>query len=73
MYAYGTDVETTEHFLLWCHFYSALRLGLFGNLEKIDPSFLNLNENDQVNVFLYSYQINLRVSIKLFLKTLFHT
>ena len=50
---------TTDHFLLRCHFYSALRLELFENLEKIDPNFLNLNEKDQVNnVLLYGYQIN---------------
>ena len=46
----GTEVETTEHFLLRCHFYSTLRLELFENLEKIDSNFLNLNEKDQVNV-----------------------
>ena len=54
----GTEVETTEHFLLRCHFYSALRLELFEKLEKIDPNFLNLNEKDQANVLLYDYQIN---------------
>ena len=41
-----TEVETFKHFLLNCHFYSALRLELFENLEKIDPIFLNLNEKD---------------------------
>ena len=54
----GTEVETTEQFLLRCHFYSALRLELFEKLEKIDPNFLNLNEKDQTNVLLYDYQIN---------------
>ena len=54
----GTEVETTEHFLLRIHFYSALRLELFEKLEKIDPNFLNLNEKDQTNVLLYDYQIN---------------
>ena len=58
MCACGIEVETAEDFLLRCHFYSALRLELFENLEKIDPNFLNLNERDQVNVLLYSYQIN---------------
>ena len=29
MCAYGTEVETIEHFLLRCHFYSTLRLELF--------------------------------------------
>ena len=54
----GTEVETTEHFFLRCHFYSTLRLELFENLEKIDPKFVNLNEKDQINVLLYGYQIN---------------
>ena len=30
-----TEVETTEHFLSQCHFYSALRIELFENLEKL--------------------------------------
>ena len=30
----------------------------FENLEKIDQNYLNLNENDQVSVLLYGYQIN---------------
>ena len=58
MCACGTEVETTEHFLLPCHLYSALTLKLFENLEKIDPNFINLNEKDQVNVLFYDYQIN---------------
>ena len=47
MCACRTEVETTEHFLLRCHFYSTLRIELFENLEKIDPNFLNLNEKEQ--------------------------
>ena len=39
----GSEVETTEHFLLRCHLYSPLRLELFENLEKVESSFLNLN------------------------------
>ena len=58
MCACGTEVETTEHLLLRCRLYSALKLELFENLEKIDPNFLNLNEKDQVNVLLCGYQIN---------------
>ena len=38
--------------------YSALRLELYENLEKVDLNYLNLNEKDQVNVLLYRYQIN---------------
>ena len=58
----GTEVETTEHFLLRCHFYSALRLELSKNVEKIDPNVLNLNEKDQGNLLLYVYQLNKRKS-----------
>ena len=58
MCACGTEVETTEHFLLGYHFHSTLRLELFENLEKINPNFKNLNEKDQVKVLLYGYQIN---------------
>ena len=42
MCACGSEVETTEHFLLRCHLYSPQRLELFENLEKVDSSFLNL-------------------------------
>ena len=35
----GADVETTEHFLLRCHFYSTQRLELFDNLERAKPDF----------------------------------
>ena len=54
MYACGTEVETTELFLLRCHFYSTLRLELFANLEEIDSNFKNSNVKDQV----YGYQVN---------------
>ena len=43
------EVETTEHFLLRCQLYSAQRLKLFENREKIDSSFFNLNVKDKVN------------------------
>ena len=72
--ACGTEVETTEHFLLRCHFYSTLRLELFENLEKVDPNFLNLNEKDQLNVLLYGYQISKPKSFnQSILKNLLHT
>ena len=35
----GSEVETTEPFLLRCHLYSPQRLELFENLEKVDSSF----------------------------------
>ena len=53
MCACGTEVETTKHFLLRCHFYSTLRLELFEKLEKIDPNFLYLNEKIK-SMFYYT-------------------
>ena len=38
--ACGSEVETTEHFLLCCHLYYPQGLELFENLEKVDSSFL---------------------------------
>ena len=51
-------IETTEHFYLRCHFYSAQRKELFKSLEKLDPYFLKLNPKNQVLVLLYGSQIN---------------
>ena len=34
MCACGAEIETTENFLLRCHFYSTQRSELFDNLEK---------------------------------------
>ena len=56
MCACGSEVETTEHFLLRCHLYSPQRLELFENLEKVDASFLNLNVKAKVNFLLYGSQ-----------------
>ena len=39
--ACGTEVETTEYFLLRFHF--RRRLELFENLEKVEPKFLGLS------------------------------
>ena len=48
MCACGTEVETTEHFPLLLHFYSAQRLELLENHEKVEPNFLSLNAKNQV-------------------------
>ena len=56
MCACGSEVETTEHFLLRYHLYSPQRLELFENLEKVDSSFLNLNVKDKVCFLLYDSQ-----------------
>ena len=52
MCACGSEVETTEHFLLRYHLYSPQRLELFENLEKVDSSFLNLNVQDNTVFYL---------------------
>ena len=56
MCACGSEVETTEHFLLRCHLYSPQRLELRENLEKVDSSFWNLNVKDKVSFLLYGSQ-----------------
>ena len=53
-----TEFETTEHFFLRCHLDNTQRLELFENLKKIDSSFCNLNEKDQVTTLLYGSQTN---------------
>ena len=58
MCACGADVETTEHFLLCCHFYSTQRLELFDNLERLNSDFRNLNHKDQVSFMLYGSETN---------------
>ena len=53
MCACGTEVGTTEHFLLRCQYYSTQRLELFENLEKVEPNFLSLSAKNQVLILLY--------------------
>ena len=54
--ACGSEVQTTEHFLLRCHPHSPQRLELFENLEKVDSSFLNLKVKQKVSFLLYGSQ-----------------
>ena len=56
MCACGSEVETTEHFLLRCHLYSPQRLELSENLERVDSSFLNLKLKENVSFLLYGSQ-----------------
>ena len=53
-----TEVETTEHFLLGCQFYSTQRLELSENLEKVEPKFLSLSVKNQALILLYGSQTN---------------
>ena len=52
MCAWGADVETTEHFLLRCHFYSTQRPELFNNIDRANSDFKNLSDKDQVSFML---------------------
>ena len=58
MCEYNAEIEDTEHFLLRCHFYSIQRFELFNNINKVDPSFTQLDTKEQVNIVLYSYPPN---------------
>ena len=64
MCACGTEVETAEHFLLPCQFYSTQRSELFENLEKVEPSFLSLSAKNQVLILLYGSRTNNSENLK---------
>ena len=53
MCACETEIETTEHFLLRCHFYSSQRLELFEKLVKVELNFLSLSAKNQVLILWY--------------------
>ena len=54
--ACGTEIETTEHFLLRRQFYSTQRLELFENLEKVEPNFLSLSAKNKDLITWFSNQ-----------------
>ena len=56
MFACGSKVETTEHFLLRYHLYSPQRLELFQTLEKVYSIFLNMVVKDKVSFLLHGSQ-----------------
>ena len=58
MCPYGTDAETTEHFLLRCHCFSTQRSELFDYLYRLDPSFSKLNTKGKVTYLLYVSRSN---------------
>ena len=58
MFPCGTEVETTEHFLLRCQFYSTQRLELFEYIEKVEPNFLSLSAKNQVLILLHGSRTN---------------
>ena len=54
----NAKIEVTEHLLLCCHFYYIQRFELFNNINKVDPSFIQLDTKEQVNILLYGYPPN---------------
>ena len=54
----NAKIEVTEHLLLCCHFYYIQRFELFDNINKVDPSFIQLDTKEQVNILLYGYPPN---------------
>ena len=54
----NAEIEDTKYFLLRCHFYSIQRLELFNNINKVDPSFTQLDIKEQVNILLFGYPPN---------------
>ena len=74
MCACGTEIETTEYFLLRCQFYITQRLELFENpeivekLEKVEPNFLSLYAKNDILVFCMVLKQIPNILIKKFLK-----
>ena len=54
----NVEIVDTEHFLLRCHFYSILWFEPFNNINKVDPSFIQLYNKEQVCILLYGYPSN---------------
>ena len=54
----GTDVETTEHFVLRSHCFSTQRSKLFDYLYRLDTSFSKLNTKEKVAYLLYGSRSN---------------
>ena len=47
------EVESTKHFFLHCHYYSALRISFLDNLNNISPQFALFPEDVFVKTLLY--------------------
>ena len=54
----GTDVETTENFLLRCSCFSTQRSELFDYLYRLDPPFSKLNTKEKVSYLLHGSRSN---------------
>ena len=47
------EVESTAHFFLHCHYYSAIRTSLLNDLSIIDPKITNLSDDLLLHLLLY--------------------
>ena len=47
------EPETTDHYLLCCKLYTALRLDLLNNIHAINQSLKNFSEDHLVNILLF--------------------
>ena len=55
----NAEIEDTAHFLLRCHFYNIKRFELFSNINKVEPSFTQLDTKEQVIILsLYCHPPN---------------
>ena len=59
----NTEIESNEHFLLRCHFYSCQIFKLSDTLNKINTSFFKLSAKDQFYILLYVYSSNNPISL----------
>ena len=59
----NAEIESNEHFLLRCHFYSSQRLELLDKLNKINSLFFKLSAKDQVNILLCDYSSTTKNSL----------
>ena len=50
---YDLEVESTKHFFLPCHYYSALRISFLNDLSNISPQFALFPEGVFVKTLLY--------------------
>ena len=65
----GTEVKTTEHFRLRCHFYSTQRFELFDNLERVTQTLKIWVVKTKSHLsYMVQKQIPLKVLIKILSK-----
>ena len=53
----STEVESTSHYFLRCHFFEALRATIMNELGNIDSDLTTLRDENLTNILLYGNQI----------------